>query len=452
MNLRCQLRGSIHDLVILRLDLVIIAEHRSRLFVPCSNHVCPLLEKCQVILEGRRSQQFNCSVHRDSSSSSQIWFAMEVNTSHCSSMFAREWCSDSQLIRPLVIFKSAKSQWRRHSTDIEWWFEWIETITRWKIFSFFLSSRRKEMSREEMDWWWTASIVVIRSPMFFVLICVHLSSMRADLHSLLSSSSEDEIVSLQSAQIIQHLSLIIEQPSFLHLQLKHWRLSEMIDQYQSLIQCKLRNLRLTGDMWHLMGRVINHLSNLETLVLDPISSTLFGSPPKAQRLIRCPVSTTPLFLTNGINRWKMTEVELLFWETSSVRHFQLVVVSLSMIDRSQWEYLIETKQSSLALNQLEFHINFFPLLSENKRVKSVLSELIAPLVQPRSGRQKNADTSFTMSFRSATKWRWTFHPSADHHIDARIRSDDEDDLQLRERENQDSTVVEIVNDFNVDLE
>jgi hypothetical protein len=51
-----------------------------------------------------------------------------------------------------------------------------------------------------------------------------------------------------------------------------------------------------------------------------------------------------------------------------------------MIDGSQWEYLIKTEVP--ALNKLQFHISFFHLLSENKSVESVLSELIAPFRTP----------------------------------------------------------------------
>jgi hypothetical protein len=125
--------------------------------------------------------------------------------------------------------------------------------------------------------------------------------------------------------------------------------------------------------------VINHLPDLETLVLDHISNTLFGSPPEPKDWfhVLCPRLTSFSLWNLSL---EMTEVELLFSQTPSLRHFQFVIGSLSMIDGSQWEYLIKTKVP--ALNKLEFHISFYRLLSENKSVESVLSDMIAPFRTP----------------------------------------------------------------------
>jgi hypothetical protein len=113
-----------------------------------------------------------------------------------------------------------------------------------------------------------------------------LNILEEDLCSFLNYASRCSLTSLtidsrlhyskQWNQIIQLLSSIIGQPSFLHLELINESVSQLITKSPLLVQCKLRYLRLTGDMSHLLCGVINHFPDLETLVLDRIASSLIN--------------------------------------------------------------------------------------------------------------------------------------------------------------------------------
>ena len=193
--------------------------------------------------------------------------------------------------------------------------------------------------------------------------------------------------------------------------------------------------------------VINHLPDLETLVLDHISNTLFGSPPEPKDWfhVLCPRLTS-------FSLWhlslEMTELELLFSQTPSLRHFKFVIGSHSMIDGSQWEYLIKTKVP--ALDKLEFHISVYRLLSENKSVESVLSEMIAPFRTPFWTTEKRWHIICNVLSISNEVEKYTSPICRSpymHEFGPTMKS-----ISNFERENYDSTVLEIVNELHVDLD
>ena len=188
---------------------------------------------------------------------------------------------------------------------------------------------------------------------------------RKDLHYFLRHVSGCSLTSLalrstihnQRAmeQIVQRLSSIIGQPTFLRLRLLNRSLCELIDQLQWPIECKLRSLTMEFYTEKRSLDVLRHASNLETLELgkriesasNELESTENSLVPPHRRL-------TSLILSNC--SLSMYEMQTLLSLTPSLIHLRIISTDHSIISGSRWYDLIETRLS--ALTKFEFYIQW----------------------------------------------------------------------------------------------
>jgi hypothetical protein len=252
---------------------------------------------------------------------------------------------------------------------------------------------------------------------------------------------------IESAQIIEHLSSIIGQPSLVRLGLRDDRLSRMMDRCQWPVQCKLRYLRMQGDTGKTVSRMINRLPDLETLALYNRSESLirFSCGPEDWFSASCPRLTSLTLLSFSLDT---DELQSAFSHTSSLRHLKIITSSHDLINGSRWEQLIKTQL--LFLNKFEFYARSDCCSPEENNPEVVLNEMIAPFRTPFWTEEKRwlVICNIFPTRREAEAYTSPICVSQYSHIaDSKTMTT----ISNFKRENQHSTMLETVNELSVHL-
>ena len=265
--------------------------------------------------------------------------------------------------------------------------------------------------------------------------------------SLTSLIIHSELVDFKEwDELLQHISSIISQPSLLHLELINERLSQMIEVYQWPVHCNLRYLRIEGDIRFLVSRMMDHLPDLETLIIDNVGHSFadFRGRPVVWFSAPRPRLT---FLSLSRLQQRMDELRSLLSQTPFLRHLKIVTTSPDTIDGSQWEELIKSKLPFL--NKFEFYIRFYPDRSMGQTEESMLNALIVPFRTPFWTEEKRwlvTCNSFPAYKKADLYTSPICIPAYTHVPDPKTMT-----ISNFDRENPQSTALETVNGLCVDL-
>ena len=185
--------------------------------------------------------------------------------------------------------------------------------------------------------------------------------------------------SLESERIVRHLSTIIAQPSLRRLEFLTSSLSDLIDQFDWPVQCKLQHLTMQSYVRERVVAILLDASDLETLVIGAGMESLTKKEYKrTERLFLTPdPPLTSLTLSNC--SLSMDEINSLLSFTPSLCHLKIIDTGVCFVDGSRWEELINTKL--LFLKKFEFLISF-TLGYDVDPMESDLSYLISSFCTP----------------------------------------------------------------------
>ena len=138
----------------------------------------------------------------------------------------------------------------------------------------------------------------------------------------------------EEPQLLQHLPSIIGQRTLLRLELLDVTLSQLVNQFRQLIKYTFLHLRLACDHKHPFYMIIARSPNLKTflcLMINQIDPYMIS------------IGTNNGSLHGVHNSLKMTQVQSLLSQMSTLRHLKIVTSSADMTDGCRWEELIKSK-------------------------------------------------------------------------------------------------------------
>jgi hypothetical protein len=248
--------------------------------------------------------------------------------------------------------------------------------------------------------------------------------------------------------IARRLASIIAQPSFLHLELSLGEdQSSLIEEVKWPVPCKLRYLRISWGMTIALPKIIAGLPELETLVLEHERPYFLSSSHLNGEDFLSTSSSRLTSLTLSHCCLEMDEVQSVLSQTPSLRHVKVVISPIYMTDGSRWEQLIKSKLHFL--NKFEFYTRFNQLRFPKETEKSILNEMIASSSTPFWTEEKRWMITCNVfpTFGEVEIYTSPICISLHNHTaDPKTMT-----MSNFEKKDQDSTVLEAVNDLRVNL-
>jgi hypothetical protein len=209
-----------------------------------------------------------------------------------------------------------------------------------------------------------------------------------DLCSILAHASSCPLTSLAimcnldgslQEQIVQHLLLIIGQPTLMRLELLNEHLCNLVDRIEWPTQSKLRCLRIQCSTGKRLSEILDRSSDLERLMLGEDLRRFACSSRTTEASFFSPYPR----LTSLVSSYcalPMDTLQSLLCHTPSLTYLKIISIDYDVMDGSRWEDLIKTKLP--LLGKFEFLVHFSLHPSDEENAKSMLNRVMTPFGTP----------------------------------------------------------------------
>ena len=177
----------------------------------------------------------------------------------------------------------------------------------------------------------------------------------------------------QKREIVEHLSSIVGQLTLVRLEMLNSDLSVLLNQLEWPSQPKLQQLMVAWNSQSAISKILDHLPDLTTLVLNDESIARYLDSSVYEKCFSATHSRlTSLTISN---MWGLLpSVRYLLRHTPSLAYLKITGARDPIINGFRWEELIKTDLP--ALNKFEFHQVYMKCLSSGESSVTLLNRVM----------------------------------------------------------------------------